>query len=110
MRGYEVERRAAEERAIRRAESLERKRQISEKQLVDRREAAKLLGVTLRTLRRWHEDNQGPPRVSFGHRKVFYAMPDILEHVNAKELRRSRRSKQTAMISIVAVLPPSPQE
>jgi predicted DNA-binding transcriptional regulator AlpA len=110
MRGYEVERRAAKELAIRRAEILERKRQISERQLVNRRQAAKLLGVTLRTLRRWHEDNQGPPRVSFGGRRVFYAMPEILEHVNAKELRRSRRSRQTATISTGSGLPQSPRE
>jgi predicted DNA-binding transcriptional regulator AlpA len=110
MRGIDVERRLAEERAIRRAEFLERKRQISERQLVDRRQAAELLGVTLRTLRRWHEDNQGPPRVSFGVRKVFYAMPDILEHLAAKERRRNKRSGKNAMTSTATLLSPPPQE
>ena len=35
------------------------------------RELADLLGVSLRTLRRWHERRCGPPRVKFG-RLVLY--------------------------------------
>src|SRR5947208_672664 len=110
MRGYEVERRIAEAGATRHAKFLERKQQIAERQLVDRRQAAKLLGVTLRTLRRWQEDNQGPPRVSFGARKIYYAMPDILEHLNAKERRRNKRSRKNAMTSTATLSTPPPQE
>jgi predicted DNA-binding transcriptional regulator AlpA len=79
------------EGAAKHAAFLEFKRQIAERQLVDRRAAAKLLGVTLRTLRRWHEENRSPPRVSFGARKVYYAMPDILEYLDAKKRRRNKR-------------------
>jgi hypothetical protein len=98
------------ESAAKSAAFLEFKRHIAVRQLVDRRAAAKLLGVTLRTLRRWHEDDQGPPRVEFGPRKIFYAMPDILEHLAAKERRKSKRSRKTAMTSTATLLTPPVQE
>lgn len=91
MRDNQAEHRMSEASAMRNANFLDTKRQIVERQLVDRREASKLLGVTLRTLRRWHDENQGPPRISFGVRKVYYAMPDIREHLNVKERRRHKR-------------------
>lgn len=108
MRDNQAERRISELTAARRSNFLDMKRQIAERQLVDRREAAKLLAVTLRTLRRWHDENQGPPRISFGVRKVFYAMPDILEHLNARERRRNKRLGKAA--SSPATVLTSPRE
>ena len=52
MRDNQAEHRMSEASAMRNANFLDTKRQIVERQLVDRREASKLLGVTLRTLRR----------------------------------------------------------
>ena len=96
MRDNQAERRMSEASAMRNSNFLDRKRQIVERQLVDRREAAESLGVTLRTLRRWHDENQGPPRISFGVRKVYYAMPDIREHLNSRERRRNKRLGKAA--------------
>jgi predicted DNA-binding transcriptional regulator AlpA len=96
--------------AARHAASLVRKQLIVEKQLVDRRRAADLLGVTLRTLRRWQEDNQGPPRVSFGPRKIYFALPDILEHLAAKERRRNKRSRKNGMTYTATLLTPPAQQ
>jgi uncharacterized protein (DUF2267 family) len=98
----------SEANAERHAEFLEFKRQKAEQQLVDRREAAELLGVTLRTFRRWHEENRGPPAVRF-RRQRFYALPDILEHLNAKERRRNKRSKKKEMTFAATSLEPPPQ-
>ena len=89
-------RRAELSSAERKQEFLAFRRLQSERQLVDRREAAKLLSVTVRILRRWHEEHRGPPAVLF-RRQKFYALPDILEHLGAnrsswRELISRRRT------------------
>ena len=83
--------RIAQAEAKRREEYREFWRERLERQLVPRREAAKLLAVTVRTLRRWHEESRGPSAVFF-RRQRFYALPDIQEYLAAKEQRRSKRS------------------
>jgi hypothetical protein len=83
--------RIAQAEAKRLLESREFRRVKLERQLVPRQEAAKLLAVTLRTLRRWHEENRGPSVVFF-RRQRFYALPDIREYLAVKEQRRSKRS------------------
>jgi Helix-turn-helix domain len=43
---------------------------------VDRLDAARMLGVTDRTLLRWHEQSKGPPRIYAG-RGIYYLIADI---------------------------------
>jgi hypothetical protein len=83
-------------------EFLAFRRLKSERQLIDRREAAKLLAVTVRTLRRWHEEHRGPPAVLF-RRQKFYSLPDILEHLKEKEQRRKKRSGKRRVTSTASV-------
>lgn len=87
-------RRIAQADAERRSQFFQFQRLKAELKLIDRSEAAKLLGVTVRTLRRWNVENQGPPMVVF-RRKRFYSLPDVLAHVEAKQKRRARRSTRT---------------
>jgi hypothetical protein len=85
--------RIAQAEARRLEERREFRRVKLERQLVPRPEAAKLLAVTVRTLRRWHEENRGPSVVLF-RRQRFYALPDIQEYRAAKEQRRNKRSSK----------------
>jgi len=43
---------------------------------VGRRDAAEMMGVTDRTLLRWHREGKGPPRIYAG-RSVYYRVTDI---------------------------------
>ena len=43
---------------------------------VSRRDAAEMMGVTDRTLLRWHRESKGPPRRYTG-RSVYYRIADI---------------------------------
>jgi predicted DNA-binding transcriptional regulator AlpA len=48
--------------------------------LIDRHETADLLGVTVRTLQRWHHDGSGPKRVpgpGRGHLSVLYRRSEV---------------------------------
>ena len=87
--------RRREQAAARHAAFLEFKRQVAERHLVERRAAAEALGVDLRTLRRWHNENKGPPRLSFGRTKVFYAMADIAQHLENKRNKVDRARATT---------------
>jgi hypothetical protein len=97
--------RIAQAEAKRSEESREFRRVKSERQLVSRQEAAKLLAVTPRTLRRWHEGNRGPSVVVF-RRQRFYALPDIREYLAEKVRRRSKRSPQNDKSTDATVSPP----
>jgi hypothetical protein len=63
---------------------------------------AKALGVTERTIARWHHFREGPPRVEFG-RKVLYRLESVkawlkgCEHpqVRANRGERSRPSRKS---------------
>jgi hypothetical protein len=63
---------------------------------------AKALGVTERTIARWHHFREGPPRVEFG-RKVLYRLESVkawlegCEHPQARANRgeRSRPSRKS---------------
>jgi hypothetical protein len=94
--------RIAQADARRSEEFREFRRVKSERQLVPRREAAKLLAVTVRTLRRWHEENRGPPVVLF-RRQRFYSQPDIQEHLKEKEQGRNKRSGKRQMTSTASL-------
>jgi hypothetical protein len=96
--------RIAQAEAKRREEAREFWRERSERQLVPREEAAKLLAVTVRTLRRWHEESRGPSAVFF-RRQRFYAMPDIQEYMAAKEQRRRKRSAKKDQSNNATVSP-----
>ena len=52
--------------------------------LVDRSGAAELLGVSARTLDRWHFLREGPPRIQLG-RKIRYRRAAIDNWVLARE-------------------------
>ena len=54
-------------------------------ELVDRPHAARLLGVSSRTLDRWHLLRIGPPRVALGHHKVRYRLSSIEAWVRSRE-------------------------
>lgn len=100
--------RVAEAEAKRSEESREFRRVKLERQLVPRQEAAKLLAVTLRTLRRWHEESRGPSVVFF-RRQRFYSLPDILEYLAVREQRRSKRSPKNDKSTDATVSPPLSQ-
>jgi predicted DNA-binding transcriptional regulator AlpA len=53
-----------------------RRKVLAEDGLVDRLEAAEMMGVTDRTLLRWHREGKGPERIYSG-RSVYYRMADI---------------------------------
>jgi predicted DNA-binding transcriptional regulator AlpA len=65
------------------AKTLDSKAAVSE--LVDRRQAACLLGVSPRTLDRWHLLRIGPPRVTLGGRKVRYRLSSLDAWVRSRE-------------------------
>src|SRR5262249_5350952 len=53
-----------------------RRRVLAEDGLVDRLGAAEMMGVTDRTLPRWHREGKGPPRIYRG-RSVYYRIAEI---------------------------------
>ena len=53
--------------------------------LIDREDAARLLGVAARTLDRWHIERVGPPRVQLG-RKVRYRRSSLESWVRSREV------------------------
>ena len=53
-----------------------RRRVLAEDGLVDRLEAAEMMGVTDRTLLRWHREGKGPSRIYRG-RSVYYRIAEI---------------------------------
>ena len=54
-------------------------------ELVDRAQAAQLLGVSPRTLDRWHRLRIGPPRVALGGHKVRYRLSSLDAWVRSRE-------------------------
>jgi predicted DNA-binding transcriptional regulator AlpA len=65
------------------AKTLDSKAAVGE--LVDRRQAARLLGVSPRTLDRWHLLRIGPPRIALGGRKVRYHLSSLDAWVRSQE-------------------------
>jgi len=53
-----------------------RRNVLAENGRVDRLEAAEMMGVTDRTLLRWHRKGIGPQRI-YGNRSVVYRISDI---------------------------------
>ncbi len=53
-----------------------RRKVLADDGLVDRLDAAEMLGVTDRTLLRWHREGKGPQRIYAG-RSVYYRIADI---------------------------------
>lgn len=58
--------------------------------LVDRQEAASILGVSPRTLDRWHLLRIGPPRVALGGHKVRYRLSSIVAWIENQEVAGPR--------------------
>ena len=61
-------------------------------ELVDRQEAARLLGVAARTLDRWHLLRTGPPRVTLGGHKVRYRLSSIVLWIESQEFVGPRKT------------------
>jgi predicted DNA-binding transcriptional regulator AlpA len=59
-------------------------------ELVDRTQAAQLLGVSPRTLDRWHHLRIGPPRVALGSHKVRYRLSSLDAWVRSREFIGSK--------------------
>jgi predicted DNA-binding transcriptional regulator AlpA len=55
-------------------------------ELISTSHLATLLGVSTRTLERWHKDNCGPPRVKIG-RQVGYLRTTVCEWLQSCETR-----------------------
>jgi len=53
-----------------------RRKVLADNGWVDRFQAAEMMGVTDRTLLRWHREGEGPPRIYAG-RSVYYRIADI---------------------------------
>lgn len=55
---------------------------------------AQLLGVSLRTLARWHQQEVGPPRAQIG-RTVLHDVEKLSDWLAGHKSKPVRRSKQT---------------
>ena len=64
-------------------------------ELVDRQEAANLLGVSPRTLDRWHLLRVGPPRIALGGHKVRYRVGALRAWLESQEFAGPRMSGET---------------
>ncbi|WP_436637634.1 helix-turn-helix transcriptional regulator [Microbaculum sp. FT89] len=58
--------------------------------ILDREGAADLLGVSARTLDRWHALRIGPPRIRMGSQLVRYRRSSILEWLSDQEVAGPR--------------------
>lgn len=71
------------------------------------KDLAQALGVSERTIARWHHFREGPPRVEFG-RKVFYRLESVSAWIAACErpearahrARRQQRAVDPSRVSI----------
>jgi predicted DNA-binding transcriptional regulator AlpA len=64
------------------------------------KDLAQALGVSERTIARWHHFREGPPRVEFG-RKVFYRLESVSAWIASRErpeprAGRTRRARRCA--------------
>lgn len=62
----------------------------SEDELLDRHQAAQLLGITVRTLDRWASLRIGPPRVHLGPRLIRYRRSSLIGFAAANEVAQPR--------------------
>lgn len=60
------------------------KADLASKGIIDRHAAAALLGVTIRTLQRWHDAGGGPRRIASPDRSVSYSRSEIEEWMSTK--------------------------
>lgn len=51
------------------------------------------LGISVRTLHRWHTARQGPPRVVLG-RVIFYRRSSVLAWIESREENLTRRGRR----------------
>jgi len=70
-------------KGVGKVQTLDSKAAITE--LVDRQQAARLLGVSPRTLDRWHLLRIGPPRVVLGRHKIRYRLSSLDAWVRSRE-------------------------
>jgi len=65
---------------------------------------AQALGVSERTVARWHRLREGPPRVEFG-RKVFYRLESVNAWIASCEHPESRAGRSRRLPRLRAVAP-----
>jgi len=53
---------------------------------VNDREAAKILGLAIQTLRNWRHNRKGPPYIKLGE-SVWYQVRDLLEYMENCKIR-----------------------
>lgn len=58
-------------------------------------QAAAELGITDRTLKRWHTDRIGPPRTKIGAR-VYYRKDSVAEWLKSREMIPARAKRAAA--------------
>lgn len=63
----------------------EKEKKIAEVTLLSRKETAEMLGVSPRTLARWHAMRKGPPRVNAG-RSPRYRLEAVVRWLEANEV------------------------
>jgi predicted DNA-binding transcriptional regulator AlpA len=61
--------------------------------LLTRRQTAELIGTSARTLRRWEEQNKGPPALRFSARMTRYNIEAVREWLEAVNVRAMRGEK-----------------
>jgi predicted DNA-binding transcriptional regulator AlpA len=61
--------------------------------LLTRRQTAELIGTSERTLRRWEEQNKGPPALCFSKRMTRYNIEAVREWLDIINVRAARREK-----------------
>jgi predicted DNA-binding transcriptional regulator AlpA len=79
------------------------KAQLATEGLIDRHETATLLGVSFRTLQRWHRDGHGPKRVSRrGHLRVLYRRSEVeelastkMQHLHGREIAQGNGERMS---------------
>ncbi len=66
------------------------------------KDLAQALGVSERTIARWHHFREGPPRVEFG-RKVFYRLESVSAWIASCERPEARANRARRQPSLRAV-------
>jgi hypothetical protein len=68
---------------------------MSVREWMSEQEAAAEINKSVRTLRQWRKERQGPPYAFFG-RTVRYHRPTFTEHFKANEIMPLRKSRRSA--------------
>ena len=66
---------------------------IAGRPVLRQREAAEMLGVSMRTLQRWNDRNAGPPRTKIGGR-IYYDVDEFTAWVRANKIAARQQPRQ----------------